>query len=69
MKKFEHEVLYFDAQNKKSLDEMQQTLREWGEVGFEVVSVVHSNFGLGENYAIFLKRAVTTESNEAETAA
>ena len=40
MKTFEHEVLTFDANDKKSFAGMQETLRDWGAAGYEVVSVV-----------------------------
>jgi hypothetical protein len=45
MKQFEHEVLNFDISTDKKYAVMQQTLREWGDVGFEVISVVPASLG------------------------
>lgn len=55
MKTFEHEVLTFDANDKKNFAGMQETLREWGAVGYEVVSVVGTSVN-SSNFTVFLKR-------------
>ncbi len=55
MKTFEHEVLKFDANDKKSFALMQETLREWGASGYEVVSVVGTSLN-SSNFTVFLKR-------------
>lgn len=54
MKIFEHEVLTFDVSTKKGFSAMQNTLREWGLAGFEVVSVLQTNSTTP--IAVFLKR-------------
>lgn len=67
MKQFEHEVLSFDTSTKKSFAKMQETLREWGLSGFEIVSVVTASIG-GDVVKIFLKRELQpckTGNNEA----
>ncbi|WP_108816832.1 hypothetical protein [Loktanella sp. Alg231-35] len=66
MKKFEHEVLSFDANGKKEYAAMQATLREWGESGFEIVSVVGTSMN-GSDFTVFLKREVNNNAdNEGE---
>lgn len=62
MKQFEHEVLSFDANGKKGYAAMQLTLKEWGEAGYEVVSVVNTAMN-GCNFTVFLKREVMQEQS------
>ena len=66
MKRFEHEVLTFSVDKPKDFTKMQETLREWGDVGFEIVSVLdHKN--VGTNYTVFMKREMN-QINEDEAA-
>lgn len=67
MKKFEHEVLTFDANGKKGHATMQNSLREWGEAGFEIVSVVGTAIN-SSNFTVFLKREVQSDINIMEAA-
>ena len=54
MRRFEHEVLTFSVDKAKGFAAMQETLREWGNAGFEIVSVLdHKNVGI--NYTVFMK--------------
>lgn len=55
MKTFEHEVLNFDISSDKLYAKMQDKLREWGQSGFEVVSVVPGSLGFNV-VNVFLKR-------------
>ena len=64
MKTFEHEILTFDANDKKSFAGMQETLRDWGAAGYEVVSVVGTSVN-SSNFTVFLKRELPSIELEA----
>lgn len=68
MKQFEHEVLNFDISTDKKYAGMQQTLREWGEVGFEVISVVPASLGF-DVINVFFKREIAEQATGAGEAA
>lgn len=55
MKRFENEVLSFPVKSNKDFDAMQVKLKQWGQEGFEIVSVVHS-LNPHDTYTAFLKR-------------
>lgn len=57
MKRFENQILTFPMQKKTSLSEMQATLNELGLEGWEVVSVVGSEFA-NIGFTAFLKREI-----------
>ncbi|MBM1222787.1 MULTISPECIES: hypothetical protein [Rhodobacterales] len=69
MKTFENEVLTFDPLSAKSMKSMPEKLREWGQAGFKVVSVVHASAEgrAGSNIHVFLTRE--NASGEKEDAA
>lgn len=60
MKKLENRILSFPMQKKTALAEMQATLNELGVDGWEVVSVVGSEFA-NIGFTAFLKREVAEE--------
>ncbi|MHC0055425.1 hypothetical protein [Actibacterium sp. D379-3] len=66
MKTFENEVLTFDPQSAKSMKSMPDKLREWGEAGFQVVSVVEASAeGRGGwNLYVFLTRESVSADKE-----
>ena len=68
MKRFEHEVLHFNASSPKGYSEMQDTLREWGESGFEVISVTNDSVN-SMSFIVFLKREAVEDSATVEDAA
>ena len=68
MKTFEHEVLTFNASNRKGYVAMQETLREWGAAGYEIVSVTNDSFN-ASHYVVFLKRETNGSVSETEDAA
>lgn len=68
MKTFEHEVLTFNASSKKGYAAMQEALREWGEAGFEIVSVTADSVN-PMAFTVFLKREVLGISKKKEEAA
>ena len=55
MKTFEHEVLTFDASDKKGFETMKSTLSTWGDAGFEIVSVVGSSVNASIIQEVLLK--------------
>lgn len=65
MKTFEHEVLTFDASDKKGFDTMKSTLSTWGDAGFEIVSVVGSSVN-ASYFTVFLKRPRSVDEPIAE---
>jgi len=65
---FEHEVLSFGTGTKKEHAAMRTALKEWGEAGYEVVSVVPVTIG-GSVVNIFLKRQVVSDDGETNVAA
>ena len=68
MKRFEHEVLTFTVDKPKDFAKMQETLREWGYAGFEIISVVPSDIH-SKSMTVFFKREVgPTGSRESEAA-
>lgn len=69
MKTYENEVMTFDPLSAKSMKSMPEKLREWGQAGFKVVSVVHANAEgrAGSNIHVFLTRE--SASGEEEDAA
>ena len=68
MKIFEHEVLNFNASNRKAYTEMQDTLRDWGANGFEIISVTNDSVN-PMSFVVFLKREVSAEGSPSEEAA
>lgn len=68
MKRFEHEVLHFNASSPKGYAEMQDTLREWGENGFEVISVTNDSVN-SMAFVVFLKREAVEDGAIVEDAA
>ena len=67
MKTFEHEILTFDASDKKGCETMKRTLSTWGDAGFEIVSVVGSSVN-ASYFTLFLKRPRSAEEPYAEEA-
>ena len=68
MRRFEHEVLTFSVDKAKDFAAMQETLREWGNAGFEIVSVVPGDMH-SKSMTVFLKReADETETGKSEAA-
>lgn len=65
---FEHEILTFGTSTKKEMKKMADTLTEWGEAGFEVVSVVSTSMN-GSHVTAFLKREVLVEDKDKGKAA
>lgn len=66
MRAFEHEVLDFDVREADGLEAMKRTLREWGEAGFEIVSVLPISRD-ADMTRVFLKREVSPDrSREGE---
>lgn len=65
---FEHEVLSFGTSTKKENAEMRAALKEWGEAGYEVVSVVPVTIG-GSVLNIFLKRRIISDGDKTDVAA
>ena len=61
MKQFEHEVLNCDSSTDKKYAVMQQTLREWGDVGFEVISVIPASLGF-DIVNVFFKREIIEQA-------
>ena len=61
MKKFEHEILSYDLSKKGEYETMRAALKEWGEAGYEIVSVVNPD-NITSNVAVFLKREVQSSS-------
>ena len=68
MKQFEHEILTFGTTTKKDYEKMRQSLSEWGEAGFEVVSVVPTAID-GSEVTIFLKREISILTAQSDRAA
>ena len=58
MKRFENRILAFPMQKKTALADMQATLNELGCDGWEVVSVVGSEY-VNIGFTAFLKREMT----------
>ncbi len=65
MKTFEHEVLTFDASDKKGFETMKSALSTWGDAGFEIVSVVGSSAN-ASYFTVFLKRPRSADEPFAE---
>lgn len=63
MKRFNHEVLSFDANGKKEYKAMQDKLRDWGEAGFEIVSVISTSMN-GSYFTVFLKREMIVDTQD-----
>lgn len=57
MKRFEHEVLTFSVNKAKDFEAMQKQLREWGDAGFEIISVIAGDMH-SKSMTVFLKREV-----------
>lgn len=68
MKMFEHEVLNFNASNRKGYAEMQATLRDWGANGFEIISVTNDSVN-PMSFIVFLKREVDLKGASSDEAA
>ena len=68
MKTFEHEVRTFNGSNRKGFEAMQKALREWGEAGYEIVSVTNDSLQ-HQNYVVFFKRERPEEVVSREEAA
>lgn len=68
MKMFEHEVLTFDVGSRKGSAEMESTLREWGAMGWEVVSAVPHN-AKPQGFLVFMKRETIKGHDASEEAA
>lgn len=68
MKIFEHEVLTFDAGSRKGSADMENTLREWGAMGWEVVSAV-PHHAKPQGFLVFIKRETIVRHDESEEAA
>ena len=60
MKRLENRILTFPMQKKTALTEMQATLNELGLEGWEVVSVVGSEFA-NIGFTAFLKREIAED--------
>lgn len=60
MKRFEHEVLTFTLGTTKDFVAMQESLREWGHAGYEIVSVIQQMAAWNDvtGYTVFLKREI-----------
>jgi|TARA_R100000501_G_C2623038_1_gene116200 hypothetical protein len=67
MKRFEHEVLTFAVSKPQDFEKMRDTLQEWGDAGYEVVSALQQTTA-GATFTVFLKRE-TVGSGKAEDAA
>lgn len=65
---FEHEIFTFGTRSKKDVAEMRATIKEWGDVGYEVVSVVPASID-GSTVCVFLKRKVVIEDQDEGKAA
>ncbi|WP_299154133.1 hypothetical protein [uncultured Tateyamaria sp.] len=67
MKKFENVILCFPMNKKDGLTKMQASLNEYGLQGWEVVSVVGSDFA-DIGMRAFLKRDIVPENVSSEAA-
>ncbi|WP_308917194.1 hypothetical protein [Jannaschia sp. LMIT008] len=67
MKRFEHEVLVFEMRTTKQVGKMRDTLRDWGQAGFEIVGV--TQFAEDSPLTVFLKREVHADEKAVENAA
>ena len=59
MKTFEYDILSFPMTRKNSLSDMQASLNAKGAAGWEVVSIISSEFA-NVGHTVFLKRETTT---------
>ena len=60
MKTFEYEILPFPMDRKTALIEMQATLNDKGADGWDVVSIISSEFA-NIGHTAFLKREISCE--------
>jgi len=57
MKQFEHEIVSFDLSSKKHISYMEESLRDWGLAGFEIVSAIPSDMH-STSVRVFFKREI-----------
>lgn len=66
MKRFENEVMSFDASSKRLQNKMREALADLGEKGWEIVTVTPRSVG-AHDLLVFLKREIN-ESGQEEAA-
>jgi hypothetical protein len=69
MKMFEHEVVFFRVYKAGDFGKMQETLRDWGALGWEVVAISDRGSGGDPGFTVFFKRELGEASDHKGDAA